>query len=102
MEQVRYEYFGTLDLLDRGQVSFVIAQVTVRYLAPARMGQVLDLGARVTGFGRTSFTMSFEVDAGEQALATAEAVLVWVGADLRPVPVPDRVREVIGAFEGLG
>jgi len=61
MEQARFCYFRQLGLLRDGGLPFVLAELTVRYLRPGRIGMVVETAARVTGLGRTSLPMDYEV-----------------------------------------
>src|SRR3954451_5882983 len=47
-------------MVDRG-VDVVVAEATVRFRSPARFDDVLALGARVGGFGKTSMTTEIEI-----------------------------------------
>lgn len=101
MEQARFLYFEELGLLPDRRVEFLLAEATVRFLRPGRLGMKTTVAARTTRLGNTSFGMAYEVRAGEVALARGEAALVFVDAAGKPRPIPAAVREAIAAFEGL-
>lgn len=101
MEQARYLYFTQLGLLDDHAVPFVLAETTVRFLRPGRLGMKVEVAARVRQLGTTSFHMDYEIRAGETVLVTASAALVFVDADVRPCAIPAPWRETIAAFEEL-
>ena len=101
MEQARFEYFRHLDLLVGGNVPFVLAEATVRYLKPGRMGMDVTVAARVSRLGNTSFAMDYEVRADQLVLATGHAALVYVDREFCPVAVPPAARSAIADFEGL-
>jgi len=101
MEQARYEYFGKLGLLEAGQVGFVLAEATVRFLRPGRMGMRPSVSARTSRLGNSSFEMEYEVRAGAELLATGKAALVYVDAALKARPIPAAARRAIAAFEGI-
>ena len=101
MEQARYLYFTQLGLLDDHAVPFVLAETTVRFLRPGRLGMKVEVAARVRQLGTTSFHMDYEIRAGEQVLVTASAALVFVDADVKPCPIPAPWRETVAAFEEL-
>lgn len=101
MEQARFVYFRQLGLLRDGKVPFVLAEQVLRFRRPGRLGDEVATAARTTRLGNSSFAMEYEVRAGGAALATGSAVLVFVGDDLRPVPIPAAVRGAIAAFEGI-
>ncbi|MEC7584950.1 MAG: thioesterase family protein [Planctomycetota bacterium] len=101
MEQARYRYFDDLGLLEDGRLPFVLAESTIRYLLPGRLGMDLVTAARVTRVGRTSFGMEYEVRAQDAVLASGSAVLVYIDGDLRPIPIAESVKACLHAFEGL-
>jgi acyl-CoA thioester hydrolase len=101
MEQARFLYFDHLGLLPDRKVPFVLAETTVRYLRPGRLGMRTEVAARTSSLGNTSFRMDYEVRSGLEVLATGSAVLVFVDGALRPRPIPDEVRQAIGEFEGF-
>lgn len=101
MEHARFLYFEELGLLAKQRVEFLLAEARVTYLKPGRLGMHTAVAVRTAALGNTSLRMAFEVRAGAAVLARGEAVLVWIGDDMRPRPLPDAVRAAISAFEGL-
>jgi acyl-CoA thioester hydrolase len=101
MEQARWLYFRELGLLTAHEVPFVLAETTVKFQRPGRMGQKVEVAARVRSLGTTSFRMDYEVRADDDVLVTAEAALVFVDAALKPTPIPAAWREAIQQFEEL-
>lgn len=102
MEQARYLYFQHLGLLADGKVPFVLAETTVKFLRPGRLGMKVEVATSVRELGTSSFRMDYEVRSDSTVLATATAALVFVDDALRPVPVPAAWRQAIGQFEELG
>ena len=101
MEQARYEYFAALLVVTDGKVPFGLAEATIRYVRPGRFGMRTEVTVRTTRLQNSSFKMDYEVLGDGDVLVTSQVVLVWVGADLRPCPIPDSVRQVIAAREGI-
>lgn len=101
MEQARFAYFEQLGLLAGGNVPFVLAEATVRFLRPGRLRMDVVTAARVTRLGRTSFAMEFEVRTEGVVLASGSAALVYVDAALKPVAIEAVARTRIAAFEGI-
>jgi len=103
LELARFAYWKAAEI-ERlaGEVSYIIARVEIDFRSPAVTGDVLDVGIRVTGFGRTSFSMAYEIrDEGGRLVATAKSVQVaYDYAAGKTVPLPDAIRERIGEFEG--
>ena len=101
MEQARFLYFQHLGLLQRHEVPFVLAETTVKFERPGRLGMNVEVAVRTRSLGSTSLQMDYEVRGDEQALATSRAVLVFVDAAMRPAPVPEEWRAAIQQFEEL-
>lgn len=101
MEQARFLYFDHLGLLPDRRVPFLLAEATVKFLRPGRLGMRTEVAAITRELGTTSFKMDYEVRVDTQVLATGHATLVFVDRNLRPVPIPDDVREAIRVFEDM-
>lgn len=75
------------------QALVMAASKEIEFLAPARVGEVVEIVARVTGSGRTSLTVMAEMEAevpetGERrCCTTAGLVFVAIDAQGRPVPL---------------
>jgi acyl-CoA thioester hydrolase len=100
----RTEYLRHLGLLtvDPAEREFVMRALSVVYEAPARFDDLLEVFVRTKRIGRTSVTNEFSaLRDDETVMCSAEQTLVMVDlAERRPVPVPDRYREALAAFEG--
>lgn len=101
MEQSRYQYFQHLGLMSDHRVPFLLAEATVKFLRPGRLGMRVEVAARVRSIGTSSFHMDYEVRGGDEVLVTAQAVLVFVDGAMRPVPVPEDWRATIRQFEEM-
>jgi acyl-CoA thioester hydrolase len=101
MEQARYLYFQQLGLMTDHRVPFLLAEATVKFLRPGRLGMKVDVAARVRSLGTSSFHMDFEVRADQEVLVTAAKALVFVDAAMKPTPIPDDWRSSIQQFEEL-
>lgn len=101
MEQARFVYFEQLGLLPQRRVGFLLAEATVRYRRPGRLGMNTEVAARTVRLGGRSCVMEYEVRGDGEVLATGTAALVFVDAGLRPCAVPDAVRTAISGFEGI-
>ena len=103
LEQARFAYWKAADIGRlAGEVSYIIARVEIDFRAPATTGQTLDVAIGVTGFGRTSFSMAYEIRDGNGGLV-AKAKSVQVAYDYaagKSVRLPDAVRKRIEEFEG--
>jgi acyl-CoA thioester hydrolase len=75
-------------------------KATIEYQGPARFDDVLDIGVRCAGFGRTSMRFVVEIHRGEEHLITGELVYVYADTSLRKgVPVPEAWRSTIIGIE---
>jgi acyl-CoA thioester hydrolase len=101
MEQARFLYFQHLGLLTDGQVPFVLAETTVKFLRPGRIGMRVEVATGVRELGTSSFRMDYEVRADTTVLATATKALVFVDAAMRPTPMAGNWRATIQQFEQL-
>jgi len=65
----------------------VVAQVTIRYLAPIYWPSVMRIGTRVAAVSERSCTMQQVIFVGEQCVASCEVVIVSIDlASGKPVP----------------
>jgi acyl-CoA thioester hydrolase len=101
MEEARFQYFDHLGLLQDRRVPFLLAEATVTFLRPGRIGMKTEVAVRTRSLGTSSFQMDYEVRAEDHVLATGQAALVFVDGNLRPVPIPAPVREAIQVFEDM-
>ena len=78
---------------------WVIARLTVNFLAQAHYPGEVEIGTRVDRVGRTSCTLGQGLFKGDVCFATAESVIVWLtledGGGPTPIPQPlaDRLRQ---------
>ena len=104
IEQARIRYLIDvlkLDAVERAPL--ILAAVQMDFRAPILFGQEVEIGTRLDWIGRTSFSMSHRMEAGEDRHLVAEAQTVLVTYDYaaeRPITVPDAWRQAMTAFEG--
>jgi acyl-CoA thioester hydrolase len=100
----RVEYHRHLGLLSiDAEHELVMRASTVEYLAPARFDDLIEIFVRLARIGTTSVTYELAAYRVEDdvLMVTATQTLVLVDLDERRAqPVPERIREVVGAFEG--
>ncbi len=85
-----------------GGLGLILPEARVRYRAEMFLGDVLEIGVRVEGVGRTSFAMGYRVE--RQGAVTAEGTTALVAFDYtarKPRRVPQAFREAVAALEGL-
>lgn len=107
MEQARFSYLTHLGLFDGEsfmELGLIIADAHISFLAPITLGQKVRVGMRTTRIGNKSLNFEYliEDETSRQALARGEVVGVAYDYHTNAtIPVPQRWREAIMAFEGL-
>jgi acyl-CoA thioester hydrolase len=86
------------EMVERG-VDAVVAEATLRFLAPARFDDVLALQARIARLGDTSITTDIDVTRDGDVLVAVRLRHVVVDATTwRKVPIPDWIREGLAPY----
>ena len=82
--------------LPADELDYMVRKATIEWLSPARRGDLLDLTAEVSRWGRTSFdiTVRGEVAGREVFIAVLTCINVAPGSHT-PTPVPDSVRAAL-------
>ncbi|MBX6342014.1 MAG: thioesterase family protein, partial [Thermomicrobiaceae bacterium] len=78
--------------------------VEVDYARPARFGDRLEIGVRVERLGRSSVEIALaarRAGTGEHLCAGRFVIVSFDRRVGQAVPIPERVREAIAAYEGL-
>ncbi len=81
---------------------FVIARNVCNYITPARFDELLDVYARVSKIGNSSFEMEYLIEENKtkRKVATGETVIVLLNREtFKPESIPLNVREMILKFE---
>jgi acyl-CoA thioester hydrolase len=105
MDAARSEYLRHLGLLGSNveRERFAMRALSVEYHAPARFDDLLEVFVRTRRIGTSSLTTSFAAHRIEDdvLMCTAEQTSVLIDSTTgRPVPIPERLRAPIRAFEG--
>lgn len=83
---------------DAGGGSWVVAEVNIRYLAPARLDDVVRIESRALEIGTASCRMHQRAFRDGTLLAEARLRLGFVAADGRPCRLPAAWRSAFAAF----
>jgi acyl-CoA thioester hydrolase len=67
-----------------GEGTYAVAEVSIRYLAPARLGDTVNIETSAVQVGRASCTLRQSAWRGETRLAEATVRVGFVGPDGRP------------------
>lgn len=77
-------------------------KASIEYQSPARFDDILDIGVRCAGIGRSSLRFLLEIYCSEAHLVSGELVYVYADASARQsTPLPDRWRKTLARFEKL-
>jgi acyl-CoA thioester hydrolase len=92
--------FGSYDeALERWGLDLVVAESNVRFLAPARFDDELDVDVTVEKLGTTSLTLRFDVRRGSDDIALGRSRYVFIAlAGGGKHAIPDDVRDVLERY----
>ncbi len=99
LKAVDYSY----DKLLQDGIDFFYVDAQCSYKGSARFDEVLNVHARITHIGNTSFTFRFSIYKAEteEFIASGRITAVAVSTETRrPVPVPEGLRRAVEAYEG--
>jgi len=90
------EVFGGYEAMTGRGIDLVVGEANVRYLAPARFDDLVDVAIEVVELGTTSMRTHYEVRRGDELLATGwlRHVLVDLGTSAK-TPIPDDLRAAL-------
>lgn len=83
------------DYIKRG-IYIVIVEVKIKYLAPATLGDELEITLEGISLGRTSATFKqeiFNINTGKK-IVEAELVGVFINKEGKPIPIDEEFRKV--------
>jgi acyl-CoA thioester hydrolase len=81
--------------------AFVVRKLTIDYLKPARIDEVLEVVSACAGLTTATLTLAQEVRRDSVLLAKVEVLVVLVSAAGRPLRLPAGVREAFGVPVGF-
>ncbi len=102
-ESTRLAYYTELMDVPLEKIDIILAEITVKYHAPAFYNDRLAIGARVASIGNKSFTMEYKAvrESDDKLIASARSVLVaYDYATGRTTPVTDRFRAIVVERQG--
>lgn len=89
---------GYMEMVEAG-VDMVVAEANLRYLAPARVDDVLDLDVTVSRLGTTGLALAVAIGCEGRALNEVTIRYVFVAAkEGGKVPIPDAVRAALTPY----
>ena len=82
-----------------GGADMVVAEARIRYLAPLRFDDEIEVVARVTRLGDTSMTTEVVIEGGGEPAAEGELRHVFVeSGGGSTAPIPDRIRDGLSRY----
>jgi len=103
-EEARLAYFTRLGLVRANQFPFLLAQTNVVFVAPGQGGAEVEIEARTTALGTTSFTQCYRVLEAQSGAVWAEAearLVLYDPATCAKRPMPAEFRRALAELEGL-
>jgi acyl-CoA thioester hydrolase len=98
-EMLRDAFGSYTQMIGTYAVDQVVAEAQIRFRAPARFDDLVDITLTVTHLGTTSTTTRFQMTREGTLLAEGELRHVFVDAESwGKTPIPDGVREALSAF----
>ncbi len=77
-------------------------KATIDYQGPARFDDVLQIGVRCAGLGRSSMRFALAIYVGDTLIITGELVYVYADTTVRKgVPIPDHWRAAMTGLEKI-
>ena len=84
--------------LPAGELDYMVKKATIEWSAPARRGNLLDLTASVSRWGRTSYDVEVRGEVAGTGIFTAVMTCINVAPGTHtPTPVPEAVRAALDA-----
>jgi len=94
------EALGSYEALTADGLDLVVAEVQVRFRAPARFDDELEITLEVERLGNTSMVSAIAVARDGETLAEGRIVHIFVRADRlgEKAPIPDHVRRMLQRY----
>lgn len=85
-------------LASRG-LELVVAESNLRFLAPCRPNDELDIAGLLDRLGSTSTVLRFRMHRGDELVAEVTNRYVWVDAESKkPITPPEDIRDALSAY----
>jgi acyl-CoA thioester hydrolase len=99
VESARFAFLKHLGVAPKLEdMNLVVARIEIDFRAPVRLGDEVEISARVSRFGEKSFDVDHELRVEGRIVAEAKTVLVTYDYSKREaVPIPDAWREKLAA-----
>jgi len=81
----------------REPAAFVVRRMSLEFLKPARIDEVLEVNTRVREIGAASLTLSQHITRDDVMLFEAEVLIVLVSLSGRPMRISQAIRSMLGS-----
>jgi len=103
LEQARFQYLRELGLIpsDPFGIGMILAEARCQFKSPLELGERVTIHTRVSELRNSSFIFEYRIE-GEDGRVAATARSVQVCYDYQnqhSIPIPDKWREAITAYE---
>jgi acyl-CoA thioester hydrolase len=97
-EWLRYLGFSNSELERKHKMNWVIAEIAVEFLKPARLDDSINISVAIENLGRVRCTFHQEIRRGEELLVKARVLVATVSADsFKPIEIPVDLRKKMEA-----
>ena len=97
-EWLRYLGFSSSELERKYKMSWVIAEIAVEFLKPARLDDSINISVAIENIGRVRCTFHQEIRRGEELLLKARVLVATVSADnFKLIEIPADLRKKMEA-----
>jgi len=87
------------EVMESNGVDIVVAEANLKFLAPARFDQEIEVAITIERLGDTSMEVSSLISHDGEELVTAELRYVFVDIESwKKTPIPDQIRETMAKF----
>ncbi len=89
-------------LLIHEQLCFVVRRVTIDYLSPARLDDLVSIYTEVMKIGGASLQMQQKLQHGDRLLAKMDVLVVAVNStSMKPCKIPEKIRKAFAYYLNL-
>lgn len=97
-EWLRHLGFSNSELERKHKMNWVIAEIAVEFLKPARLDDSINISVAIENLGRVRCTFHQEIRRGEELLVKARVLVATVSADsFKPIEIPADLRKKMEA-----
>jgi acyl-CoA thioester hydrolase len=97
-EWLRYLGFNNGELTRKHKMLWVVSEITINYVKPARVDDALEVSVAVENMGRVRCSFHQEIRRGDEVLVKARVSVACVTADgFKPMEIPADVKKKMEA-----